>query len=286
MGDSTAKPDSARARRAGGVNFYKRFVADIQVKTGHLTPAEFGVYDRLLDHYYATEAPLPGSLDRCCAIARAMTKADRGAVERVLVEFFSMDSEGYRQRRADEMIAEAQPKIEAARTNGKHGGRPKVPKSETQQKPNGLFVETQDEPNAKASQSQSTSNEVLPPTGVRGVRKKALKNCPPDFLVTVDLQRWARESAPLVDIRAETAIFRATERKVAVTDWPKAWQKWMLIEQKSLAARSVNGETAWQRSQRERVAEMSGGLVSAAAPGGKPSPLLEVVQHGPFAIGR
>lgn len=45
------------------MKFYKRFPSDIQIKTGHLSPAEFGCYDRLLDHYYATEVPLPAN--RC-----------------------------------------------------------------------------------------------------------------------------------------------------------------------------------------------------------------------------
>lgn len=159
-GNSGALPSMPRAPTE--VNFYKRFVADIQVKTGHLTPAEFGVYDRLLDHYYATEAPLPESFDRCCTIARAMTKADRQATARVLAEFFTLEANGYAQRRADEMIAEAQPKIEAARTNGKRGGRPKQNPKRTEQEPTGLSEETKDEPKAKASQSQNKKRGDTP----------------------------------------------------------------------------------------------------------------------------
>lgn len=143
------------------MNFYKRFVADIQIKTGHLTPAEFGIYDRLLDHYYATEALLP-PLERCYAIARAMTRADKEAVARVLAEFFAEEPEGlYSQRRADKMLAEALPKIEAARANGKKGGRPPKPKAaktETQWVPTENPTETQPFENKKASQSQSISS--------------------------------------------------------------------------------------------------------------------------------
>ena len=147
------------------MNFYKRFVADIQVKTGHLTPAEFGIYDRLLDHYYATEVLLP-PLDRCYAVARAMTKADKDAVARVLAEFFTEETGGlYSQRRADKVLAEALPKIEAARTNGKNGGRPRKPivaKTETQwvlkNNPEASKTETQSAVSEKASQSQSISS--------------------------------------------------------------------------------------------------------------------------------
>lgn len=140
------------------MNFYKRFIGDIQAKTGHLSCTEMGVYDRLLDHYYATEAALQGGIEACCRIARAMSKMERGAVESILRQFFELGADGaYRQKRTEEMIAEAQPKIQAARANGKRGGRPR-----TQTKPTGFQTdnpaETEDEPNAKASQSQNQSS--------------------------------------------------------------------------------------------------------------------------------
>ena len=142
--------------------FYKRMIGDIQAKTGHLTLAEFGAYDRLLDHYYSTERGIPE--DRVYGIARAVSKEDRKAVDFVIAEFFTLGSDGlYRQGKTEEMIAEAQPKILAARTNGGKGGRPKKQKTETQQKPSGLLNENPNETqdltktgvNRKASQSQS-----------------------------------------------------------------------------------------------------------------------------------
>ena len=133
------------------MNFYKRFIGDIQAKTGGLTLAEFGAYDRLLDHYYSTEQPIPA--DKAHRICRAMSASERAAVDSVLAEFFQLTPEGYVQAKADEVIAKALPLIEAARANGKKGGRPRKPK--TQQEPSGFSTETQNEPSAKASQSQS-----------------------------------------------------------------------------------------------------------------------------------
>jgi len=136
------------------VKFYKRFPGDIQIKTGGLTLAEFGAYDRLLDHYYATEEPI--APDEVYSITRALTRADREAVDKVLGKFFDASPAGYTQQRADEMIAEAQPKIEAARTNGLKGGRPKSKPKQTERKPTGLSETTKDEPKSKTSQSQSS----------------------------------------------------------------------------------------------------------------------------------
>lgn len=137
------------------MNFYKRFIGDIQAKTGGLTLAEFGAYDRLLDHYYSTEKPIP--VDESYRICRAMSAVERTAVDKVLAKFFEQQGGGWVQAKAEEQIAKALPLIEAARENGKKGGRPRKPK--TQKEPSGLADGnpdgTQQEPSAKASQSQS-----------------------------------------------------------------------------------------------------------------------------------
>ncbi len=147
------------------MKFYKRFPGDITVKTGHLTLAEFGAYDRLLDHYYATEQPIPAN--RAYGICRAQSRDDRAAVDGVLTEFFELTEAGWVQGRAEEVIAEALPRIEAARENGKKGGRPRKPVA-TEQKPAGFSEETQaatkDADSEKASQSQS-KKEISNPSG-------------------------------------------------------------------------------------------------------------------------
>lgn len=120
------------------MNFYKRYIGDIQRDTGHLSCAEMGVYDRLLDHYYATESALPADIDACCRIARAMNKEERKAVESILKQFFNLTENGYVQGRAEKEIEDAQPAMVSARLNGLKGGRPKKPVNETQNKPNGL----------------------------------------------------------------------------------------------------------------------------------------------------
>lgn len=147
------------------MNFYKRFIGDIQAKTGGLSLAEFGAYDRLLDHYYATEKPIPDDMGEVFRIARAMSKPEREAVQRVIDKFFLKTPAGYVQTKAEEVIADALPKIEAARTNGAKGGRPRKTEKEpgglSDEEPTGLNKETQLEPNTKASQSQIPESSSL-----------------------------------------------------------------------------------------------------------------------------
>lgn len=128
------------------MNYWPRWINAIKKRTGALSLAEMGAYDRLLDHYYAEEQPLPLDLEKCCRLAVALTKDERKAVEKVLAEFFTRTDVGYTNERADEEIALAAPKIAAAQANGKRGGRPKG----SGKKPAGFPAGTQEEPESKA----------------------------------------------------------------------------------------------------------------------------------------
>lgn len=105
------------------MNYYRRFPGDYGAATAHLSLAEHGAYTLLLDLYYTTEQPFPVDLD-LCRICRASTAAERRAVLKVADEFFPIDGDVRRNARADKELALAQPKIAAARENGKLGGRP------------------------------------------------------------------------------------------------------------------------------------------------------------------
>ncbi len=110
-----------------------------------------GAYDRLLDHYYATESALPSDIDSCCRIARAMTKDERKSVIGILSQYFKLTTNGYVQSRAEKEITDAQPAMVAARLNGGKGGRPKSAKNETKNKPSGLSENNQTETQLETS---------------------------------------------------------------------------------------------------------------------------------------
>lgn len=144
------------------MNFYKRYPADYGRKTARLTLAQHGAYTLLLDEVYSTEAPLPGALDELYRICRAMSKPEQEAVRAVADKFFPLGADGLRRnQRADEEITEAAPAIEAARLNGKKGGRPR---KETQQEPSGFSLgnpdSTQSEPNSKAPHSSDNCSSL------------------------------------------------------------------------------------------------------------------------------
>ena len=123
------------------MNYYERYVGDIQRDTGHLSCAAMGVYDRLLDHYYATERALPADIDALCRIARAMDATERKAVEDVVREFFQLEGDSlYHQHRTDAEITKAQSRIEAAQENGKQGGKATAKKHQSVASPGSLYA--------------------------------------------------------------------------------------------------------------------------------------------------
>lgn len=123
---------------------------------------EHGAYRLLLDRYYSTEAGIPAA--QAYRLARARSEEERQAVDVVLEEFFDLVDGVWINERAEEEIAGARVRIDAARQNGKKGGRPrKNPEgadSETQQKPSGFSPGSDSETQQKAHQAPGTKHQA------------------------------------------------------------------------------------------------------------------------------
>ena len=89
-------------------------MSDYDRDTQHLSLMENGAYQRLLNYYYDKQKPLPidhGALYRIC---RAFAPEEQTAVQTVVNQFFSLEADGWHQKRADEEIEKAK-KISAAK---------------------------------------------------------------------------------------------------------------------------------------------------------------------------
>lgn len=257
------------------MNFYKRYIGDIQAKTGGLSLAEFGAYDRLLDHYYATEKPLPLDIAEVHRIARAMNSGERKAVDRVLEKFFLQTDLGYVQSKAEEVIAEARPKIEAARSNGAKGGRPRKtneqPTGFQDEKPTGLNVETQSGENGKAIQNQiptspslrsgedaPKSKAVSLKTYLEVCRKEGRKPIPPDH----PIREYCRD-AGIADEMLQVAWLMFKDRHTTgektkrYKDWPTVFKKSVESRWYGLWIVNAEGAAEWSSTglQQKRVLE-------------------------------
>lgn len=106
------------------MNYYQFHIADWALHTSHLSVVEDGIYRRLLDYYYDTEAPIKAEkTDR--VIRRLRLTGYEETVASILEEFFVLRDGCWHNLRADDEISAYNAKAETARNNGRRGGRPK-----------------------------------------------------------------------------------------------------------------------------------------------------------------
>lgn len=103
------------------MHYYQFNVGDYIKHTNHLTPEEDITYRRLLDLYYDTEQPIPTDIP---LVSRRIRMGSE-VTGLVLKEFFILDGNCYRSRRADQEIAEYHAYLTKQKLNGAKGGRPK-----------------------------------------------------------------------------------------------------------------------------------------------------------------
>ena len=99
------------------MNYYPHHIGDYLKDTAHLTMIEDGAYRRLIDLYYLHEKPLPAEKRQVYRLARAASTAERGAVDTILDEYFTLSAEGWTHRRCDAEVAKSREKSEKARTS-------------------------------------------------------------------------------------------------------------------------------------------------------------------------
>ncbi len=100
------------------INFFKLYIGDYQRDTGALTLAEHGAYMLMLQHYYATEKPLPTGRE-LHRLLRAETKAERDAIDAISGRFWSEKDGSLINLRADEEIAKGRAQAETNRAIAK-----------------------------------------------------------------------------------------------------------------------------------------------------------------------
>lgn len=138
------------------VNYYEHHLGDYAAATAHLTLVEDALFSRMLRRYYLQEAPLPVEVAQVARLCGARSPDEVASTEAVLKEFFTLEADGWHNKRADEEIAryhdkQAKAKASAdARWSGrKSGGKP------SQSERNADALPTQSEGNAHQSPDTS-----------------------------------------------------------------------------------------------------------------------------------
>lgn len=102
------------------LNYYPHFLGDYARDTAGLSMLEHGAYRLLLDTVYATEQPLPAESDEIYRIAKANTRQERAAVDRIVEKFFPIGPDGKRHNaRADVEIEQWKKKSKKASSSAR-----------------------------------------------------------------------------------------------------------------------------------------------------------------------
>lgn len=116
------------------MNFFKLYIGDYQRDTAHLSLVEHGAYLLMLQHYYATERPLPKGT-ALFRMLRASNKDEKGAILSILRQFWEEKDDGFINARALDEIKHRQAVRVINQEVGKLGGRPTKTESVIERKP-------------------------------------------------------------------------------------------------------------------------------------------------------
>lgn len=222
------------------VNFYKHHIGDYASSTAHLSLVEHGAYLLMLQHYYATEQPLPLDAGTIARIIRANGKTENAAIESVLRQFWHKTPEGYIQHRAAKEMDRASLQRETNREIGKRGGRPitrdkKITDSVSEKITDSVIDSVPErEPNDNPSQTpdsrlQTPDVNLTPPPGGGAAKPPTPKRAAqiaPDFRPNANGVTYAEQRRVALAIELESFRNWHTAKGTTMKDWQAAWRTW------------------------------------------------------------
>lgn len=141
------------------MNYYSHNIGDYAQATMHLSLIEDAIYSRLLRRYYAEETPLVNDMAQLCRWVGARSEEEKAAVDVVMNEFFTLEGDAWRNKRADKEIEAYQAKSAKASESASKRWQDKEPakKEPPQSERNATAMPTHCEGNA--NQEPITNNQ-------------------------------------------------------------------------------------------------------------------------------
>lgn len=136
------------------------YIGDYLRDTEELNAEEHGAYLLLLMHYWLKGGVIGSDVARLSRVARTSEETARF----ILGYYFTLEDGNYKNKRADEEMGNAQKRRDAARENGRSGGRPR---KNNPQITGGFSVGIPDDnragnPQKSSSSSSSSSSSPIP----------------------------------------------------------------------------------------------------------------------------
>jgi uncharacterized protein YdaU (DUF1376 family) len=213
------------------VNWFKLYIGDYQRDTAHLSILEHGAYMLMLQHYYATEQPLPvgKALHR---MLRAQDKAEREAIDSVAKRFWTQTDAGLVNARADEEITKASTQAITNRAIAvERERRRKETRSDSRTE-----HESWSDRDTKAEPNQTPDTREIVTTSSRGDSARAKgARLSPDWVPSEIDMAWARAKRPDLDLPETLERFREywlakSGQSATKLDWSMTWKTWVRNE--------------------------------------------------------
>lgn len=281
------------------MNYYPFHIGDFRSGTVNMTRQARWIYRDMIDVYYDTEAPLTLDFERLCDEIGVTEEAEQAIVQRVLRLKFQKTDDGYVHKVCEAVITKYRVKSEAARANGKHGGRPPKAK-ENPKEPSGFLSGSYPVPicnplatGLEANQEPITKNQE--PN--RETPRKRSAAPPVSRPEDVAEQTWAdwlelrkAKRAPVTETVIEQSRREAEKADMTLADFLRIWcargsqgmqADWIKPNERIQPSRSI--ETYRERDERlarERFEEATGRRPQSAqiidiTPGTLSAPSLE-----------
>lgn len=259
------------------MNYYQFHIGDYMAHTAHLSAVEDCAYRRLLDSYYLTEKALPLDVKACARLVRMREHEED--VNTVLREFFTETPGGWVHARCDEEILKYQDKNAKVKASARASVESRAAGARHKAATEATNVQrTLNERSADASTDVELTNNQEPitntPPNCGDARKRAAQPTRPVDVpesVWQDFQAIRKaKRAPLTDTALEGIRREAAKAGLGLGDaiaycCEAGWQGfnacWYAERTAGRAAtaprRADTGETAYQRSMRERIEEVA-----------------------------
>lgn len=209
------------------MHYYQFNIKDYSFATIRMSLMEDLAFRRMLDLFYESENPLPFELKRIAKLI-GMTEHQE-EIRDVLNEFWTETESGWVNSRAQEEITKYQSKADAARLNGKKGGRPSKPKKtqsvilanpeKSESKANHKPITINQEPvNNICQQVADEYNDILPELGMVKVLSDKRK-----AWIRASIKQMSKTDHDFTDIRTWTKYFNYVSKSEFLMGQKSDW---------------------------------------------------------------
>ena len=224
------------------MHYYQLNIGDFLKATDGFSDAEVGVFVRLLNRYASTEKPIKTQWVNLAFKGESQQKAIC-----ILECAFEETEDGWIYPDLGEQVEKYAKNAEKNRENGRKGGRPRKDKSEsvnseTQQKPTGLFVESEINPNESLTINHKPITNIPSVTNVTsgssqgkapvekariGTHKFDLESLPTEWRqYCEELRPDLNPETVFVEFKAYWTIGRGAGKLRSDKGWNQSWFTW------------------------------------------------------------